>query len=74
MTPLIRTLDTIASAVACLFLVGSATAITTTAHPRSDRQLCAEVAHELDMSVHAQLITEKEATQLKAKCFKLFAR
>ena len=39
---------------------------------RTNRELCTELAHEVDLSVQAHLLTKEEAEGIKAKCFKLF--
>ena len=39
---------------------------------RTNRQLCSELAYELDEAQREQLITDEQARELKAKCYRLF--
>ena len=39
---------------------------------RTNRQICSELAYELDEAQREQLITDEQARELKAKCYRLF--
>ena len=39
---------------------------------RSGSQLCAEIRHEVDLSVEIGLTTQREADAIVARCYRLF--